>query len=105
MQCPRCHTEAVSSARFCPRCHSTLRFLCPACAHEQTHGGICDKCGVDFMKYIGVVMAAKRVESEAAHERYQTKWTLFKHLLWSPITGGFPLLKHFFGPSHKKRHG
>ena len=103
MQCPKCGAEAREVARFCARCHQTLRFECPACKHEQRHGGGCDACGVDFMKYVGAVMAAKKNESDAAHEKSQSRSALLKHLLWSPVTGGFPLLKHFFGQPHKNR--
>src|SRR5271154_1597332 len=101
MQCPKCGTEARDIARFCPRCHNTLRYECPSCKHEQRHGGTCEKCGVDFLKYIGAVLANKKAEADMVHDRVERRSTLLKHLLWTPFTGGVPLLRYFFGHSSK----
>src|ERR1700723_3009953 len=67
IKCPKCAADAREVARFCPRCHATLRFECPACKHEQRKGGSCEKCGVDFVKYIGAVVAGQEAEGGQGH--------------------------------------
>lgn len=102
MKCPKCSTEASETARFCPRCHATLRFECPACHHEQRHGGHCDKCGVDFMKFFSAVMLAKQAESQASHERTLQRSSLLKTLLIAPFGMGIPLIRSLL--NHGRRH-
>ena len=80
-------------ARFCRRCHATLRYECPACKHEQRHGGTCEKCGVDFLKYITAVVANKQAESDTIHERLERRSTLLRNLLYIPFTLGIPLVR------------
>ncbi len=99
MNCPKCGTEAGDSNRFCTRCHATLRFECPACRHGQLQGGSCDKCGVDFMKYLSSMITIKKVESENEHARNQRRSWFIKQILYFPITGGLHLLKDLF---HRK---
>ena len=96
IKCPKCGADVRDIARFCQRCHNTLRFECPACHHEQRHGGTCEKCNVDFLKYITAVMAAKKAEADSVHERIEQRSTLMKNVLWVPFTLGIPLLKQFF---------
>jgi hypothetical protein len=103
MQCPKCGSEARDIARFCPRCHATLRYECPSCKNEQRHGGTCDKCGVDFLKYISAVVAGKQAEADAAHERLEQSSNLMKNLLLTPFTLGIPLLRDLFMGSRKSR--
>jgi len=62
----------------------TLRFTCPSCKHEQRTGGTCEKCGIDFLKYIGAVVAAK--------ERLERRSKLLRNILYIPLTGGLSLL-------------
>jgi hypothetical protein len=102
MKCPKCSGEARDIARFCPRCHATLRYQCPSCKNEQRHGGQCDKCGVDFLKYISAVVAVKQNELDAAHERLQRRSTLVKNILLTPFTGGIPLIRALLLGSSKK---
>ena len=96
IQCPKCGTSVRDIARFCTRCHATLRYQCPSCAHEQRHGGTCEKCGVDFMKYIAAVLAAKKAESDVIHERLERRSTLLKNVLMLPFNLGIPLIRSFF---------
>src|SRR5215470_3079940 len=96
VNCPKCGSQVRQVARFCPRCHATLRFQCPSCAHEQRHGGTCDKCGIDFLKYIGAVVAAKQAEADVLHEKLERRSTLLKNILWTPFTFGIPMLRSFF---------
>jgi hypothetical protein len=103
MQCPKCSGAVREIARFCPRCHATLRYQCPSCAHEQRHGGTCETCGVDFLKYIGAVVAAKEAVSDIADERFERRSTLIKNILWIPFTLGIPLLRDLFQGSRKRR--
>ena len=95
-KCPKCGTDAREVARFCPRCHTTLKFECPSCGNRQRTGGKCEKCGVDFIKYIGAVVAAKKAEADAVHERLENRSSLLKGLLWLPFNGGVSLMRYFF---------
>jgi hypothetical protein len=97
IKCPKCAADAREVARFCPRCHATLRFECPACKHEQRKGGACEKCGVNFVKYIGAVMAGKKAEADQVHDRIEQRTNMMKHVLLLPVTGGLSLFRYFFG--------
>ena len=90
-------------ARFCPRCHATLRYECPACKHEQRQGGKCEKCGVDFLKYVTSVVAAKQGEADLLHDRIEQRSTLMKNLLLTPFTLGIPLIRQLIG-AKRSRH-
>jgi len=100
MICPKCKAEARDIARFCPRCHATLRFTCPSCKHEQRQGGTCEKCGVDFLKFITAVVTVKRDEADMVHDRIEQRSNLLKNLLLMPFNMGIPLIKQLFG-GHK----
>jgi zinc-ribbon domain len=93
MKCPKCGTEARDVARFCPRCHATLRFECPSCHHEQRQGGTCEKCGVNFLKYLSAVVAVKKAESEATHSRTQKRSSLIRNLLLLPFDMGWSFVR------------
>src|SRR5215469_36482 len=101
MGCPKCGTAAPDAAHFCPRCHATLLFICPSCQHEQRHGGTCDQCGVDFMKYIGAVVAGKRDRADAARDRKAQRSTLLRNVLLLPFNMGIPLLRQLLNPSKR----
>ena len=103
MQCPKCNAEARDVARFCPRCHATLRYKCPSCAHEQRQGGTCEKCGVDFLKYITAVMSSHKVEADAEHERLERRSTLLKNILWTPFTLGLPIIREYLVGTKSRR--
>ncbi|HXJ17131.1 MAG TPA: zinc ribbon domain-containing protein [Candidatus Polarisedimenticolia bacterium] len=102
MQCPKCASQASDDAQFCPRCHATLRFKCPSCGHEQPHGGDCDKCGVNFLKYLSAVVASKQIEAEKTHDRNQNRTGLLKAFLWLPLDGGISLMRNLFGVSRNR---
>ena len=97
IKCPKCASDAREVARFCPRCHATLRYECPACKHEQRKGGSCEKCGVDFVKYIGAVVAGKKAQTDQVHDRIEQRTNMIKHVLLLPVTGGLSLFRYFFG--------
>src|ERR1700734_3288878 len=97
IKCSKCGADAREIARFCPRCHATLRFECPACKHQQRKGGSCEKCGVDFVKYIGAVVAGKKAQSDQVHDRIELRTNMIKHVLLLPVTGGLSLFRYFFG--------
>ena len=80
-------------AQFCPRCHTTLRYRCPKCAHQQRHGGTCDACGLDFLKYVSASLAVKQMEAEKARERNGKRSGLMKGVLLLPIDMGFSLVR------------
>ena len=96
MNCPKCSAAAAETARFCPRCHATLRYVCPACSYEQRHGGTCEKCGVDFLKFLSAVVASKKIEADRARDRTQQRTGLVKGLLWLPFDMGISLLRNLF---------
>jgi|SRR5580704_1531137 hypothetical protein len=103
MQCPKCTSAVRDIARFCPNCHATLRYQCPSCDHEQRRGGACEKCGIDFLKYIGAVVAAKKAEADVIEERIERRSTLLKNILWTPFTLGIPLIRGLLVGSSKRR--
>jgi len=80
----------------------TLRYTCPSCSNEQRHGGTCDKCGVDFLKYISAIMSAKKVEADSAHERLEDRSTLLKNVLLTPFTMGIPLIRNLLLGSRRR---
>jgi zinc-ribbon domain len=94
-RCPKCGTEARDVARFCPRCHTTLRFECPSCGNRQRAGSKCEKCGIDFIKYIGAVVAGKKAEADAIHERLENRTNFLKAFLLLPFNGGLSLIRFF----------
>ena len=104
MKCPKCGTEARDVARFCQRCHATLRYVCPSCQHEQRQGGKCEKCGVDFLKYLTAVVESKKVEAERAHERVEQRSALMKDLLLTPFTLGLPLIRTLYTGFRRSRN-
>jgi hypothetical protein len=99
-RCPKCGTEARDVARFCPRCHTTLRFECPSCGNRQRAGGKCEKCGIDFIKYIGAVVAAKKAEADVVHERLENRTNFLKAFLLLPFNGGLSLIRFFLKRDH-----
>jgi hypothetical protein len=101
IKCPKCGVDTREVARFCARCHATLRFECPACKHEQRKGGACEKCGVNFAKYITAVVASKKVEADQVHDRIERRTGIIKQVFLLPITGGLSLIKYFFRLSKK----
>lgn len=101
MECPKCGQTVRDVATFCTRCHATLRYKCPACRNEQRHGGKCDKCGVDFLRYQAALMTQKRAEADQEHDRLERRSNLLKNLLWVPLTGGISLIRYFL----KSREG
>ncbi|MGA9883623.1 MAG: double zinc ribbon domain-containing protein [Candidatus Acidiferrales bacterium] len=103
MKCPKCSSEARDVARFCPRCHATLRFECPACHHEQREGGKCEKCGVDFMKYLSAIIVVKKGESEVAHDKLQQRSSLLKNLLLLPFDMGWSFIRDMRGSRKSSR--
>lgn len=104
VKCPKCATPAGDLARFCPRCHATLRYECPACKHQQLQGGTCEKCGVDFLKYITAMLAAEKSKAEAAHERVEKRSHLMRNLMLSPFNMGIPLIRDLLRGSRKPRN-
>lgn len=48
------------------------------------------------MKYVGAVVAAKKAEADALHERLEQRSTLLKNILWTPFTLGIPVLRNLF---------
>jgi Double zinc ribbon len=102
MKCPKCGSEVRDIARFCRRCHATLRYECPSCRHEQRHGGTCDKCGVNFLKYVTAVVSARQAEADVIHERIERRSSLLANVLVLPFTVGIPLMRKFLATKSKK---
>jgi hypothetical protein len=103
VKCPKCGTDVREVARFCQRCHHTMRYECPSCHHQQRAGGQCEKCGIDFLKYIGAVMSQKHAETDAMHERFEQRSNFMKNLLYLPFTLGFPIIRDYFVKRDRKK--
>jgi len=102
MQCPKCGSEVRDIARFCRRCHATLRYECPSCRHEQRHGGTCEKCGVNFLKYVAAVVSSKQADADVIHERIERRSSLLANVLVLPFTVGIPLMRKLLAAKSKK---
>jgi hypothetical protein len=73
-----------------------MRYECPACKHAQREGGKCEKCGVDFLKYISAVVSSKAAEADAVHDRLEQRSAFIKNLMWLPFTLGIPIIRDYF---------
>lgn len=93
MRCSKCQHDNPDSAQYCLRCHTPLRYVCPACRHVQRHGGQCDACGVDFMKYAMTLEFQMKQQGKQERERFRTRTSILKQTLLLPLTGGLSLLK------------
>ncbi|MGH9747465.1 MAG: zinc-ribbon domain-containing protein [Candidatus Acidiferrales bacterium] len=96
IKCPKCGTDVRDVARFCQRCHHTMRYECPSCKHQQREGGKCEKCGIDFLKYVTAVVTQKQSEADVIHDRFEQRSNFMKNLLWLPFTFGIPLIRDYF---------
>ena len=100
--CPKCGAAVREVARFCQRCHMTMRFECPSCGNKQRTGVKCEKCGINFVKYIGAVVAAKQAEADTIQEKLDRRSAFLKNLVALPLTGGISLVKQLFRSSSRK---
>lgn len=66
--------------------------VCPACAHGQASGAICEKCGVNFEKYGLMKLATMQTELEQGRRRNVKRAALTKAILLAPVTLGWSLL-------------
>src|SRR5271156_4571053 len=99
--CPKCGAAVREVARFCQRCHLTMRFECPSCGNKQRTGVKCEHCGIDFVKYIGAVVAAKQAEVDAVDAKLDRRSAFLKNLVALPLTGGISLVKQLFRISNR----
>src|ERR1700682_2065652 len=95
MECPKCRRENPETAQYCLRCHAPLRHVCPACKHVQQEGGKCEKCGVDFAKYLAMLHFQMKSQADQDRARLRNRSAIFKQILLLPVTGGLSLLKYF----------
>src|SRR5579863_3072579 len=100
--CPKCGAAVREVARFCQRCHMTMRFECPSCGNKQRTGVTCEKCGINFVKYIGAVVAPKQAEEDTIEAKMERRSALLKNVLAIPLTGGLSLFKQLFRASNRK---
>ncbi len=94
MICPKCGWENSDTVMFCVHCHMTLRYTCPACKHVQGHGGNCDQCGVDFLKYAALLQFQMEHEVQGERDRLKARNEMVKQAILLPVTGGWSLLKY-----------
>ena len=92
--CPKCGQSNSDSVRFCTRCHFPLRIVCPACAHVQGQGGVCEACGIDFVQYGMAQLAKVKLESEGETARMKKRSGIFREVVLAVASGGFSLLKY-----------
>jgi double zinc ribbon protein len=95
--CGKCGETNSSDRQFCVRCHAPLRYTCPACAHVQKLGGACEACGVDFVKYSAMKLAAMQMDLEHARRKTRSRTALLKSLVLAPLTGGLSLVSYIRG--------
>jgi hypothetical protein len=100
--CPKCGAAVREVARFCQRCHMTMRFECPSCGNKQRTGVKCEKCGINFVKYIGAVGAPTQAEEDTIEAKMDRRSALLKNVLAIPLTGGLSLFKQLFRASNRK---
>ncbi len=93
MRCAKCGHENPESNDFCGRCHAPARFTCPACRHTQNHGGHCDNCGLDFVKYAMMLVFQNQTSAQQERERQKRRSDAIMQILLLPVTGGWSLLK------------
>lgn len=94
MTCPKCRQKNPEAAQFCLRCHMTLHFRCPACRHFQRQGGQCERCGVDFLKYVALVQFQMESTLRKDRERAKGRSALLRQIFLLPVTGGYSLIKY-----------
>ena len=101
MQCPKCKTENSDKVTYCIRCHTPLKYTCPACKHVQLQGGKCEKCGVDFAKYVAMMVFRATEDAKSQRAKAKGRAAIWKQVLLLPITGGLSLIKYFVGKSRE----
>ena len=69
-----------------------MRYTCPGCQHQQDHGGQCDQCGVDFVKYAAMMVFQAQTQAQMKREKSRKKNSVMKQILLLPLTGGLSLL-------------
>ena len=94
MKCAKCGHDNPDTNQFCARCHAPAHFVCPACKHSQDHGGTCDQCGVDYMKYATMLIFQGQKAVQEERLRQKGRYQIFRQILLLPITGGWSLLKY-----------
>ena len=85
MQCPKCATDNPESFTYCARCHAPLKYTCPACKHVQLQGGKCDKCGVDFAKYLAMMVFQAKDAAQAERQKPGWRPPIWAHIVFFPI--------------------
>jgi hypothetical protein len=99
MECPKCKTVNVDTEQFCRRCHMTLLYKCPACGGTQRQAAKCNHCGVDFAKYMHMVVAQEQIRADREHEKVRERASTWKQIILLPVTGGISLIKFLAGRS------
>jgi hypothetical protein len=94
MRCARCGHDNSDTNQFCARCHAPARYTCPACKHKQEHGGQCEQCGVDFVKYAMMLVFQGQTNTQQARLRKKGRGEVIRQILLLPVTGGWSLLKY-----------
>ncbi len=79
-----------------------MRFECPSCHNKQRTGVTCEKCGINFVKYIGAVVAAKQTEQDTIQAKLDRRSAFLKNLVALPLTGGLSLFRQLFRSSTRK---
>jgi hypothetical protein len=93
MRCAKCGQENPDSNEFCSRCHNPTRYTCPSCGHIQEHGGQCDQCGLDFVKYATMLVFQGQTAAQQARQHKKVRGGILRQILLLPITGEWSLLK------------
>lgn len=96
MTCPKCGAKNPDGVQFCTNCHATLLFKCPQCEHTQTHGGVCDACGMNLDLFWASYLTMKANEEQKI-ERDKAVANIGKALtvVEAPFMGGRTISQFF----------
>ncbi|HEY4949908.1 MAG TPA: hypothetical protein VIH88_06210 [Candidatus Acidoferrales bacterium] len=53
----------------------------------------CDKSGINFVRYIGAVIATKQAEADTIEAKLERRSAFLKNIVAIPFTGGLSLFK------------
>ncbi|HEU5410044.1 MAG TPA: zinc ribbon domain-containing protein [Candidatus Acidoferrales bacterium] len=99
MTCPKCGAENAQGVQFCTTCHATLVFKCPKCEHTQSHGGVCDACGLNMTAFWAVYLETKSEEDQKiAHDKTMAVIHNVAAVATAPIGGARGISQFFLAP-------
>jgi len=102
MQCPKCKTENAETVTYCVRCHTPLKYTCPACKHIQLQGGKCEKCGVDFAKYVAMMVFHAKESAQLGRKKAMWRPPVWAQIVFFPFPTLIALILYFVRKARSK---